>query len=279
MMQKLIVNADDYGHTPGISEGIRRAHLHGIVTSTTAMMNRPAAVTELPTALSLCPKLGLGVHLVLTTGVPLLPGSHIPSLVDPAGRFYRQEPIIRRLSSINPDEAAAEWHAQVELFVKITGRLPDHLDSHHHHICFTPALFERMLRLAEELGCPIRYPFMDVSVDARGYLPEMHSEADLTAVQNLLARFNPRSPQRFLNSFFDETVSLSHLHALLRQIAAAPAPLTWELMCHPALVDDELRRASNYSDMRAQELAVLTHPDLPDLLKSLQIELVSFKSI
>jgi predicted glycoside hydrolase/deacetylase ChbG (UPF0249 family) len=279
MIQKLIVNADDYGHTPGISEGIRRAHLQGIVTSTTAMMNRPAAVAELPTAMSLCPKLGLGVHLVLTTGVPLLPGSRIPSLVDPAGRFYRQEPIIKRLSIINPDEAAAEWHAQVELFVKITGRLPDHLDSHHHHTCFTPALFERLLRLAEELGCPIRNPFMDVSVDAREYLPEMRSEDDLTAVQNLLARFKPKSPQHFISNFYDETVSLGHLQALLQKVAAAPAPLTWELMCHPAVVDDELRRVSDYNDKRGQELAVLTHPGLPNLLKSLQIELISFQMI
>ena len=34
----LIVNADDYGYTAGVSEGIRRAHRQGIVSSTSVMM-------------------------------------------------------------------------------------------------------------------------------------------------------------------------------------------------------------------------------------------------
>jgi len=171
MTKYLIVNADDYGHTAGISEGIRRAHLQGIVTSTTAMMNRPASILELPKAQSLCPNLGLGVHLTLTTGQPLLPPGQIPSLVDENGNFYHSDPFIARLNQINPDQALAEWRAQVELFTRVTGRKPDHLDSHHHSSYFTPALFERMLILASELGCPIRKPFGADSASSADYLP------------------------------------------------------------------------------------------------------------
>ncbi len=159
MSVRLIVNADDYGHTAGVSAGIRAAHLHGMVTSTTAMMNRPNAVQALPLAIQTCPNLGIGLHLVLTSGRPLLSPEKISSLVQPDGSFFSQAGLIEWLEQIDLDEVRAEWHAQLELFIRVAGRLPDHLDSHHHASYFTPGLFERMLVLAEECHCPIRKPF------------------------------------------------------------------------------------------------------------------------
>ena len=170
-MKKLIVNADDYGHTPGVSEGIRLAHLHGIVTSTSAMMNRPSAPVELEQAAAICPNLGIGVHLVLTAGNPLLPPEKITTLVREDGSFLRQDDLVRKITQVNLEQVSAEWHAQVEKYLKVTGHAPDHLDSHHHSSYFTPGLFERMLRLAEEIDCPIRKPFGDNSADAADYLP------------------------------------------------------------------------------------------------------------
>ena len=52
MPKRLIINSDDYGRTPDISRGIREAHLHGVVTSTTCMMNIPT------TACRCCHRLG-----------------------------------------------------------------------------------------------------------------------------------------------------------------------------------------------------------------------------
>src|SRR5262245_61335022 len=88
-MKSLIVNADDYGRAPSVSAGIREAHLRGLVTSTTAMMNMPNMETELVAAQRLCPRLGLGVHLTLTAESPLLPPEQLPSLMalSGTGRF------------------------------------------------------------------------------------------------------------------------------------------------------------------------------------------------
>ena len=102
MNNKLIVNADDYGHTSGISSGIREAHLNGIVTSTSAMMNRPFAPQALLDAAQFCPNLGLGVHLVLTSGRPLSDSRSILSLVTPEGFFRREEPFIAALPQLSP---------------------------------------------------------------------------------------------------------------------------------------------------------------------------------
>lgn len=279
MSQKLIINADDYGHTPGVSEGIRRAHLQGIVTSTTAMMNRPASLVELPKALSLCPNLGLGVHLTLTTGQPLLPASQIPSLVDENGNFFNRETFIEHLSHINPDEAMAEWSAQVERFIQTTERSPDHLDSHHHSSYFTPALFERMLTLAAKLGCPIRKPFGEDSASAADYLPAGQPEKDFVAVQKLLARFKPTTTHAFCKDFYDESATLPRLIELIKQIAAAPSLSTWELMCHPAVVDDELRLISYYNSQRGKELQVLCDTHARALLIELEVDLIPFAKL
>ena len=37
--KQLVVNADDFGFTPDVNEGIVEAHLHGILTATTLMAN------------------------------------------------------------------------------------------------------------------------------------------------------------------------------------------------------------------------------------------------
>ena len=72
-MKRLIVNADDFGRSPGINRGILEAHLRGIVTSTTVMVNCPAAALGLERALAEAPDLGIGLHITLTAGRPLSP--------------------------------------------------------------------------------------------------------------------------------------------------------------------------------------------------------------
>lgn len=279
MSVRLIVNADDYGHTAGVSAGIRAAHLHGIVTSTTAMMNRPNAVQALPLAIDTCPHLGIGLHLVITSGRPLLPTEKIASLVQPDGSFYSQAGFIARLEQIDLDEVRAEWHAQVELFTRTAGRLPDHLDSHHHASYFTPGLFECMLMLAEECRCPIRKPFGANSASLADYMPFAMNAAAKNEIQGLIDRYAPRTTDRFTDQFYDKGVSRSNLISMLDEMAVSTNDKTVELMCHPAVVDDELRTASSYNDNRARELALLQDPEIIAHLRFLGIELISYAQL
>ena len=278
MTHFLIVNADDYALTPGVSKGIRLAFLQGIVTSTTVMMNQPYAAAELPRLLQQCPDLGTGVHLTLTVGRPLLPPARVPSLVDENGLFFRQAAFIRRLPQIDPQQALAEWQAQVEAFVRLTGRKPDHLDSHHHSSYFSPALFECMLQLSAEYSLPIRSPFGDNFAGAADSLPGGQSAADFAAVQELLATYKPTTPQAFCANFYDETANLPALLRLLDRIANSPQR-TWELMCHPAQVDAPLRAISSYTDPRARELLALTNHQLRGWLSERNIELISYSQM
>lgn len=271
MSKRLIVNADDYGHTRGVSQGTRQAHLRGIVTSTTAMMNYPGADADLQDALRDCPRLGLGLHLVLTSGSPLLPADKVPDLVDAEGKFYKYDPFVERMHQVDLTQVNLEWHAQVEAFKKAVGRLPDHLDSHHHSSYFTPDLFELMLDLADELNVPMRLPFgMGGTALADVLSPVTGSR---------LARRSIGYAQIFIDTFYDESVTLDNLVAILQQIAGDEQHDTFELMSHPAVVDDELMRTSIYNKRRAEELNLLCHGMTFSALRSFGIDLIKFSDL
>ncbi len=277
MSQKLIVNADDYGHGKLLSEGIRRAHLEGIVTSTTVMMNWPDAVAELPNALIECPNLGLGIHLVLTSGKPLLPPEEVPSLVDEHGYFRRPDPFAANLAKLNLSEVEAEWRAQLSLFKQTTGLNPDHLDSHHHVSYVSPALFECMLRLADEMNCPIRTPFADATAEhPYDYLWTPDPMNDYAQIEELLRQYSPKRPQVFWSNFYDEGATLPHLLDFIERIAEDDEHESFELMCHPAIPDEFLRQVSDYNDKRGEELDILTNPHCKTLLFEKNINLISF---
>jgi chitin disaccharide deacetylase len=279
MTKRLIVNADDYGHTPGTCLGIRRAHLQGIVTSTSAMMNRPLAPAELTIATRTCPDLGVGVHLVLTTGKPLLPVVKIPSLVDGEGKFLKHETFIARLAALNVDQVWAEWNAQVEKFIRHYGKNPDHLDSHHHSSYYTPALFERMCRLAEQLHCAIRKPFGPESADAADYLPPPLVEKAITEYGAYTSHPIPATTDCFIGTFYDTGATKEHLLAILADIAAEVNNETFELMCHPAAPDHELGLISDYNDKRVEELAILQDKEIRQNLEELNIQLIRYSDL
>lgn len=153
--KQLIVNADDYGLTRGVSRGNRYAHLHGIITSITAMLNIEVVVEDLKFTASEAPELGKGVHLVLTAGSPVLPVIQVSSLVDQNGQFPKIKTIYEDLKQMKPEEVHQEWNAQNEKMLSL-GLQPDNLDSHHHVSYLDMMLFENMLKLAQKYDLPIR---------------------------------------------------------------------------------------------------------------------------
>ncbi len=274
MTKRLIVNADDYGRTAGVSAGIREAHQCGIVTSTTAMMNMPGVEAALRLAQRDCPSLGLGVHLVLTSGRPLLPPKQISTLTGEDGRFPGLDEFMARLPFVSVTEATLEWRAQIELFVATVGRSPDHLDSHHHTSYLLPPLFRAMLELAVEYGCAIRSPITDGQAIFDG-LPDNIAAQFRQFTTDLIASFAPPHPNHFEAAFYDETATTANL---LNILAALPDGIT-ELMCHPGYADEELLAGSSYNRQREIELASLTDPAALEAVKQQGIELISFSAL
>lgn len=244
---RLIVNADDLGRTEGINRGVFEAHRRGIVTSASLMVNYPAA-RSVPAMSRDHPRLGIGLHVALTGGPPALPAGRLPSLVDAAGRL---PPKPEGLAGANPREIQAEARAQLDAFRALMGREPTHFDSHHHSHRLAPVL-AALIELARENGRPVR-------TASAGMAEQLRSAG-------------VRSTDFFLDEFYDRTATREALFSLLQRLE----PGTTELMCHPAVVDDELRASSGYAEPRAQELAALIDPGVRQLLEAEGVRLIHF---
>lgn len=278
MPRYLIVNADDFGRSPGVTRGIIKAHREGIVTSTSVMVNQPY-FEESVKLMREYPSLGTGVHLVFTLGKPVLPPEEIPSLVDEAGFFFTQEALLADPLRVNPAELRSEFLAQVERFRQVTGREPDHLDCHH----FThlhPHFFSVYLDVAEELGLPIRWPLPPweeaeklIGTTPMRNLSPAEARKLFESDYRLLDKRELPHPDRFIGSFFgEEAVTLEHLIGLLESVGEGVT----ELMCHPGFVDEELLSSSGYTYLREKEIELLCHPGVKERVKELGIELVNF---
>src|SRR5262245_64061738 len=80
MKKRLVVNADDFGFTRDVNEGIVEAHRRGILTATTLMANGGAFDDAVRLA-EKHPTLDVGCHLVLVSGRSLLTGRPFPLTV------------------------------------------------------------------------------------------------------------------------------------------------------------------------------------------------------
>lgn len=127
---ELLIRADDSGKTRDINLAVRRAHLAGIVTSTSLMPTGLYFDEALATYRDL-PDLALGVHVALICDYPVrpvLPADEAPSMVGPDGFLYRT---LEDLVAAAPraDELEREIRAQVAQ-VRATGVRISYVDYH-----------------------------------------------------------------------------------------------------------------------------------------------------
>jgi predicted glycoside hydrolase/deacetylase ChbG (UPF0249 family) len=135
----LIVNADDLGLSEGVNAGVFRAHEGGMVTSTSLMVRRPAALEAVRLAAGF-PRLAIGLHLDLGQW-----------------DFVDGEWVAAYLSCDQSDRTAVEidCRAQLTTFREIAGRDPTHLDSHQ-HVHDSEPVASVAAAMAAELGVPLR---------------------------------------------------------------------------------------------------------------------------
>jgi chitin disaccharide deacetylase len=272
MTIRLIVNADDYGRSANISRAIRDSHTRGIVSSTTCMMNMPTVVDDIKIVLSETPRLGLGVHLVLTADRPLLPVHRVSTLTQPDGSFLKLDQLIANRAQLDPAQVKAEWQAQIEKFVAAAGHKPTHLDSHHHSSYFTPDLFRSMLELAKEYDTAIRLPVEPEARDTMAGIPAELFQPIAEHAPRLLGQFRPRHPDAFFASFYDDLATSEELLRILDSLKDG----TFEIMTHPGYSDPELAASSGYAVQREHELAVLTAAETLAEIKKRNIDLIHF---
>src|ERR1700761_7238600 len=132
-MIRLIVTSDDFGASLTVNEAVELAHTQGILTAASLMVAGDAAADAMARAKRL-PTLGVGLHLVLVEGRPMLPASQVPDLIDATGHFRTNMALAGVNFFFRPQvrrQLAAEIEAQFAAFAA-TGLPLDHVNAHKH---------------------------------------------------------------------------------------------------------------------------------------------------
>jgi predicted glycoside hydrolase/deacetylase ChbG (UPF0249 family) len=268
-VRRLIINADDFGLTPGVNRAILEAHQRGVLTSTTLMANSFAfeQAVQLSKTSS---RWSVGCHVVLLDGEPLLDPVRIPSLVPKNnGKVFPQ--------------VEAEAEAQIWK-LKSHGISVSHVDTHKHTHIF-PAALQGILRAARACGVrAIRNPFEVVAANFAGSQKRLWKRyAQVKTLRGLagyfrraVAKAGLRTPDGTLG-----IVATGHLDPHLFQSIADTMPEgTWEFVCHPGYVDGDLAAIrTRLRESRAEELAILTSSATRAALEKRGIQLISYADL
>jgi hopanoid biosynthesis associated protein HpnK len=149
---RLVVTADDFGADIAVNAAVEAAYRGGMLTAASLMVTGDAADDAVARARAL-PGLGVGLHLVLVEGRPVMPAARVPGLVDDAGMFrtnmvaagvdFAFRPAVRR-------QLAAEIEAQFEAFAA-TGLPLDHVNAHK-HFHLHPVIAGMIIRIGKRFG-------------------------------------------------------------------------------------------------------------------------------
>ena len=290
-MRRLIINADDFGLTAGVNRAIVEAHQHGVVSSATLMANGQAFDHAVGLAQA-TPRLGVGCHIVLVDGAPLLHSSQVNTLLDDrhttstAPRF--REGIARfgglaLLGSLSAGEIEAEATAQIRR-LQASGIPVTHLDSHKHTHLF-PRVLRPVLRAAKSCGVrAIRNPFERIQGSQLAASPSLLKRWTEVGLLRSLARQFREAVQQAGIATPDGTLAIVATGALnerlLRLMVENLPDGTWELVCHPGYNDAALQGIrTRLRDSREQELRILTSPSTRDLLAANGVEVISFREL
>ena len=265
--RRLRVTADDFGFTPGVTDGILEAHEKGIVTHTSIM----AGGLDFDRAVILSgkrPGLGVGVHLTLTWGKPLSAPADIPSLMGADGRLASLGEILKRFlrGRLDRGEVAREWEAQIQRVTR-SGISPTHIDSHH-HLHILPGL----LPLAAQCAHKYRVPWLRRPAEAVWQGLHSHSALVKRIIFRVLALRTWPLPTS--DAFRGLTIQGRRDYAtrLAGTIRGLPQGTT-EFMVHPGKPDSLLEKEDTLVWEREIELKGLCDPGVKRLLKELEIEL------
>ena len=295
-MRRLIVNADDFGMTPGINRAIGEAHQCGIVTSATLMANSQAFNGAVAMARSLAEnkaRFSVGCHVVLLDGEPVLPANRIGSLLQPGlqnGIRFRVNlndfVVASFRGKLQPAEIEAEATAQIER-LQAAGVEPSHFDSHKHAHIF-PAVLRPLLRAARARNvAAVRNPFGPIWPLPLG---------DILRRRQLWKRFAQINVLRTFAAKFREEVEAHGLRTtdgsvgvlvtgildanLFGKIVDNIPEGTWEFVCHPGYNDADLdRMRTRLRESRANELELLTSDGAKQVLQERGIELISYREL
>ncbi len=275
-MKTLIVTADDFGVATAVNDAVEQAHTHGILTAASLMVAGDAAADAVARAKRL-PGLGVGLHLVLVEGRPVLPPAHIPDLVDATGHFRTNMALAGAAMFFRAavrKQLAAEIEAQFAAF-HATGLPLDHVNAHK-HFHLHPTIAGLILKIGRRYGlAAARAPVEPLDLLGRIEAVPQTLAGRIAApyARAVARRFRDAGlfvPDRVLGLAWSGHMTRDRVAALIDQL---PDGIT-ELYCHPASADSYPGSAPGYA--YRDELAALIDPSIRDSILQRPIRLGRF---
>lgn len=240
-MRKLIVNADDFGRSSPINQGIIEGHQKGIVTSASLMTQREG-FDEAVRLAKANPKLGIGLHLDLDSFFEVQHG---------AGRLLRyKDPSVPLTAIIKETESQLQKILAIGLPVR-------HLDGHH-HVHLRPELFSTVAALTAKYKIPVIRYF-------KGFYEGLYPEVSMDWIRDLVDRFELHCTDHFFAGWEPVESSLPGY----RYFDLSASFETAELMVHPGKGEP----------WREKELKQCTDPAIRARLLEQKVRLCSFAEL
>jgi predicted glycoside hydrolase/deacetylase ChbG (UPF0249 family) len=260
--------ADDYGISSSVNSAIRDLIERGRLNATSVMVSAPGLHRSEALALSMLNakerRVAIGLHVTLTAPYrplsndfkPLRDGAFLPlNLTLAAALLHR----------FKPDALAGEVASQVRLFIHSFGRAPDFIDGHQHVHLF-PQVRDAVLKVAKELApeawvrqCGRPPPLANRPDNYKALLLDVLSKSFRQRAEALQVRTNPAFAGAY--DFRDDAN-----FALLFPRFLEHLPDGSLIMCHPGVVDAELRRLDPLTTLREHEYAFFKDDSFPRVL-------------
>lgn len=224
--------------------------------------------------------LPVGLHLNITDGSPLSAERDVATLLQASGYFMEPLRLRQAFASdeVQHEHIERELRAQIEWFLERVGQ-PTHCDAHHHmhvHPSIAPLLgviLERYgiqcVRLPREPIDDLRW---EISEERREHIQRTNVES--AAAAKVWEEHGLRWPDHFRGLALSGQASAKRLRHVLSSLPEGVI----ELMVHPGAADPEGDEFGK-DPQRETECNMLLDPELPGLLMSRGIELISYADL
>ncbi len=281
-MKQLIITADDYGMSKAVNHAIDAGIEAGIITATNVMTNMP--YYQEAKKLIGNNKIAVGMHWVLTCGIPVLPVEQIPTLVKTNGEFYSLQDFQKRYHNhlVSDDDIRRELIAQYRLFVQNIG-VPDYWNTHQNfHVDLS--IYKKINMLAKELG------FNKMRSHQRIYVPASENKDLMPISWRILEPIKVNTFKYMLR--FSHKLGMKTPDGQIRcmnrydvkRLAYTFHNIQWnnfsvgEYVIHPATEIDS-PFFGELTERRIWEYEAFSNKDTKEIIDSAGIELVSYKAL
>lgn len=261
MTTPIVLCADDYGLSPGVSRGIRELLEMKRLSATSCMVVFPEFADDGVLLKRFVGKADIGLHLTLTSRRSL--GSVAADM---------------HLRRVRPSDLVEAVEDQLSKFVAVIGRPPDYIDGHQ-HVHLLPVVREAVVQVARRIGAYVRLTFEPIG------LPMWHRPAPLEAAYlsvtgRPLVRLTRSAGVRTNRGFrgvrsFRETLPFGRL---FRDMIAGAREGSI-IMCHPGHPDTPLVQRDSVQAARAQEFNYFTSDAFPRDLRDAGLALARLSDI